>query len=184
MQRERSKFVIPVVVVVAALLALLIYGVVEKNGGGRLDDAVAEGRRELAPVREVRKLGSNQLTSIAEHRGKVVVLNFWASWCEPCKEEAPAIERAYQKYKDDGMIVIGADVDDLTKDAQQFVREFKITYPIIRYGSAHATDDFGATRFPETFVIDRKGRVVALQRYQVDDKWLDAAIAPVVAEPR
>ncbi|MFY9264398.1 MAG: TlpA disulfide reductase family protein [Solirubrobacterales bacterium] len=169
---------------VAALLALLIYGVAEKGAGGRFDDAVAQGRREAAPIRAVRRLGSDQTTSLADFRGKVVLLNFWASWCQPCRVEAPAIERAYRRYRDRGFVVIGANVDDLTKDAREFAREFGISYPIVRYRSADATDDFGARRLPESFVIDRRGRVVALQRFQIDDKWLNSTIGPVVAEPR
>ena len=116
------------------------------------------------------------------YRGKVVLLNFWASWCEPCKEESPAIERAFTKYAKDGLVVLGANVDDLSKDANQFWIENKLTYPIIRYSSTHATKDFGTKRLPETFVIDRDGNVAALQRYQIDDKWLNTVLPQVLAE--
>lgn len=182
MERKRSPFAIPVMIGVAALLALLIYGVVQKQGGDEFDKAVAAGKREPAPVRTVRLLGSDRTTSLAEYRGKVVLLNFWASWCGPCKSESPAMERAYQRYKDDGFVVIGAGVDDLTKDAQAFVKRFGLTYPIVKYGSANATKDFGTRYMPESFVIDRKGRIVSLRRGEVDDEWLNSHIAPVVAE--
>ncbi|MBI5310418.1 MAG: TlpA family protein disulfide reductase [Actinobacteria bacterium] len=182
MRRKRSPFAIPVMLGVTALLALLIYGVAQKQGGDEFDKAVASGKREPAPVRTVRKLGSDDTTSLAEYRGKVVLLNFWASWCGPCKDESPAMERAYQRYKSRGFVVLGAGVDDLTKDAQAFVKRYGLTYPIVKYGSANATKDFGTRYMPESFVIDREGRVVALRRGQVDDKWLDDNIAPVVAE--
>lgn len=182
MERKRSPFAIPVFIAVAALLALLTYGVVVKQGGNKYDNAVAEGKRLPATVREVRVLGSDETTSLEDFRGKVVLLNFWASWCEPCKDESPAIERAYNKYKDQGFVVLGADVDDLSKDAKQFIAENKLTYPILRYSSSDATKDFGTKRMPESFVIDRNGNVVSLQRFQVDDAWLEENIPPVLAE--
>lgn len=182
MERKRSPFAIPVFIAVAALLALLTYGVVVKQGGNKYDNAVAEGERLPATVREVRVLGGDKTTSLEDYRGKVVLLNFWASWCEPCKAESPAIERAYKKYKDQGFVVLGADVDDLSKDAKQFISENKLTYPILRYSSSDATKDFGTKRMPESFVIDRDGNVVALQRFQVDDAWLEENIPPVLAE--
>lgn len=183
MERKRSPFAIPIFISVAALLALLTYGVVVKRGGNEYDNALAEGKRLPATVREVRVLNTDETASIEDYRGKVVLLNFWASWCEPCKDESPAIERAYSNYKDEGFVVLGADVDDLSADANKFIIENKLTYPILRYSSVDATKDFGTKRMPESFIIDRDGNVAALQRYQVDDEWLEENIPPVLAEP-
>lgn len=182
MESKRSPWTYVVFAFVAALLALLVYGVAIKAGGNKYDNALAEGTRLPATVREVRVLNDDDTKSIADYRGKVVLLNFWASWCEPCKEESPAIERAYAKYGPEGLVVLGADVDDLSADANKFVIENKLTYPILRYSSAHATKDFGTKRMPESIVIDRDGNVAALQRYQVDDKWLNTVLPPILAE--
>ena len=182
MESKRSPWTYVVFVGVAALLALLVYGVALKSGGNKFDNALAEGKRLPAPVRQVRVLNDTGTKSIEDFRGKVVLLNFWASWCEPCKAESPAIERAYSKYAKDGLIVLGADVDDLSKDANQFVIENKLTYPILRYSSVNATKDFGTKRMPETFVIDREGNVAALQRFQVDDEWLNTVLPQILAE--
>lgn len=182
MESKRSPWAYLVFVFVAALLALLVYGVAIKAGGNKYDNALAEGKRLPATVREVRVLNDDDTVSIADFRGKVVLLNFWASWCAPCKEEAPAIERAYAKYAKDGLVVLGADVDDLSSDANKFVIKYKITYPILRYTSSNATKDFGTKRMPESFVIDRAGNVAALQRFQVDDAWLNRVLPPVLAE--
>lgn len=184
MERKRSPFAIPVFIAVAALLALLTYGVVVKQGGNEYDNAVASGERLPATVREVRVLNSDKTVSLEDYRGKVVLLNFWASWCEPCKDESPAIERAYKKYKDQGFVVLGADVDDLSSDANEFIKENNLTYPIVRYTSTDATKDFGTKRMPESFLIDREGNVVALQRYQIDDEWLEENIPPLLTEDR
>lgn len=182
MQRKRSPYVLPVMLAVAALLALLVYGVVQQQGNDEIDQAVAVGKREPATVRTVKRLGSAETTSLADYRGKVVLLNFWASWCDPCKAESPAIERAYRRYKDKGFVVLGAGVDDLTGDAQAFARRYKLTYPMVKYGSENATKDFGTRYMPESFVIDRRGRIVTLQRFQINDKWLNENIPPVLTE--
>lgn len=182
MQRKRSPFAIPVLLAVTALLALLVYGVVQTKGGDEIDRALAAGKLEPAPVRKVRMLDATKFTSIADYRGKVVLLNFWASWCDPCKAEAPAIERAYRKYRDRGFVVIGAGVDDLTEDAQAFARRYKLTYPIVKYGSDNASKDFGTRALPESFLIDRDGHVVALQRYEIDDEWLEKHVPAALKE--
>jgi cytochrome c biogenesis protein CcmG/thiol:disulfide interchange protein DsbE len=182
MESKRSPWTYVALAGVAALLALLIYGVAIKSGGNKYDNALAADKRLPATVREVRVLNDTGTKSIADFRGKVVLLNFWASWCEPCKAESPAIERAYSKYANDGLVVLGADVDDLSKDANRFVIENKLTYPILRYSSTNATKDFGTKRMPETFVIDRDGKVAALQRFQVDDKWLNTVLPRLLAE--
>lgn len=182
MESKRSPWTYVAFAGVAALLALLVYGVAIKSGGGKFDNAVAAGQRLPAPAREARVLNDTGTKSIADYKGKVVLLNFWASWCAPCKVEAPAIERVYRQYAKDGLVVLGANVDDLSEKANAFVIKYKLTYPVLRYSSVNATKDFGTKRLPESFVIDRQGRVVALRRMQVDEQWLNAVIPPVLAE--
>lgn len=182
MSEKRSPWTWLALAGVLALLALLVYGVAIKSGGNKFDNAVAEGRREPAPTRQVRVLGEDATASLVDYRGKVVLLNFWASWCDPCKTEAPAVERAYKRYKAQGLQVIGANVDDLSSKARAFIKKYGITYPNWVYSSANATRDFGTRRMPETFVIDRDGNVVTLQRYEVDDAWLNKVLEPLLGE--
>lgn len=182
MESKRSPWTYAALALLAAILALLVYGVAIKTGGNKYDNALAEGKRLPAPERRVRVLNDSRTSSLADYRGKVVLLNFWASWCEPCKEEAPAIERANKKYAQQGLVVVGADVDDLSKDANEFIIENRLTYPSLRYSSANATKDFGTKRMPETFIIDRDGNVAALKRMQIDDAWLNSVLPKVLAE--
>jgi cytochrome c biogenesis protein CcmG/thiol:disulfide interchange protein DsbE len=182
MDSKRSPWTYVVFAGVAALLALLIYGVAIKSGGNKFDNALAEGKRLPAPARENRVLNDTGTKSVTDFHGKVVLLNFWASWCEPCKAESPAIERAYKKYGKDGLVVLGANVDDLSKDANKFYVENHLSFPVVRYSSTNATKDFGTKRMPETFVIDRDGKVAALQRFQVDDEWLNTVLPQVLSE--
>lgn len=182
MESKRSPWTFVALAMLLALIALLVYGVVVKTGGNKYDNALAEGKRLPAPERRVRVLNDSRMASLADYRGKVVLFNFWASWCEPCKEEAPAIERAYRKYAKQGLVVLGADVDDLSKDANEFIIKNHLTYPSLRYSSSDATKDFGTKRIPETFIIDRNGNVAAIKRFQVDDQWLNSVLPTILKE--
>jgi cytochrome c biogenesis protein CcmG/thiol:disulfide interchange protein DsbE len=98
--------------------------------------------------------GSEQL------RGKAVVLNFWASWCFPaCYEEAPALETAWQTYKDRGVVVIGVDIQDREADAKGFIDRFKLTFPNGPDPQGKISIDYGVYGVPETFFIDRTGKI-------------------------
>jgi cytochrome c biogenesis protein CcmG/thiol:disulfide interchange protein DsbE len=97
--------------------------------------------------------------SLAELRGTVVFLNFWASWCPPCRAEAPALEAAWQKYREHGVVFLGVNIQDKEESARAFIDDFGITYPNgIDRGSRIAIE-YGVWGLPETFFIDRDGRV-------------------------
>ena len=98
-----------------------------------------------------------QLSSL---RGKAVVLNVWASWCVPCKEEAPFLEQVWQDKRERDVVVVGLDAKDFRADARKFAKRFGLTFPLVYDGPGDTLDGFGVTGFPETFVIDREGRVV------------------------
>jgi cytochrome c biogenesis protein CcmG/thiol:disulfide interchange protein DsbE len=92
-------------------------------------------------------------------RGKVVFLNFWASWCPPCRAEARTLEAAWQKYRGEGVVFVGASIQDNETDARAFLEEFGITYPNgIDRGSRIAIS-YGVWGLPETFIIDTRGRI-------------------------
>jgi cytochrome c biogenesis protein CcmG, thiol:disulfide interchange protein DsbE len=88
------------------------------------------------------------------------VLNFWASWCGPCKDEAPLLESAWNRYKDQGVVVLGVDAQDFDVDAQRFVDRAGITYPVVRDKHGSTLGHYGVTGFPETWFIDAQGRIV------------------------
>ena len=140
------------VLVVALLLALLGWKVFNP------DEAPEAGRP--APGFTLPHLNSDEEVSLASFRGKAVVLNFWASWCGPCKDEAPLLESAWNRYKDHGVVVLGVDAQDFDVDAQRFVDRAGITYPVVRDKHGSTLGHYGVTGFPETWFIDAQGRIV------------------------
>lgn len=99
--------------------------------------------------------GSGVLTH-EDLKGHPVVINFWASWCIPCREEAPLFERAWKNYRDEGVIFLGVNIKDAESDARAFVKEFGITYPVVRDLDQTLTKDFGVKGLPETFFVDHR----------------------------
>jgi len=167
---------------VAALLALLGYGVVGNGKGDTLDAAIARGERPAAPAIALPALSSGAATSLSAFRGRVVVLNYWASWCTPCRQEAPLLQRWQATLARRGGTVLGIDTLDVTTDARAFIRDFHITYPVLRDRDGQTQKPFGVRGFPETMVLDRRGRVAHVRRGPVDDAFLRRAVLPLLGE--
>lgn len=98
--------------------------------------------------------------SLKDLRGKAVVLNFWASWCVPCRDEAPALQRVWENYRDRGLVVIGVDYVDTDADAKKFIAEFKQTYPNGPDLGTRISQAYRISGVPETYFIDREGRLL------------------------
>ena len=172
----------PVSIAATALVALLSYGVVSTGPDTSIDESVAAGDRVEAPVSELRRLGGEGTGSLAEHKGKVVVLNVWASWCPPCRSEMPLLERTHKRIAAQDGIVLGIDSQDASEDAMRFLREREITFPSLRDGDGEYANALGVSALPETFLIDREDRIAALRRGPVDQAWLDEHLTPLLEE--
>jgi len=149
-----------VAVGLVALLFILLSWTLLTEEGGNLAAAAARGERPQAPDFTLERLDREGQLTLSSLEGKAVLLNVWASWCIPCKEEAPFLERVWQQYRKRGLVVVGLDAKDFRRDARRFVRRFGLTFPIVYDGPGDTLGGYGVTGFPETFVLDRKGKVV------------------------
>ncbi|MFN2389197.1 MAG: TlpA disulfide reductase family protein [Actinomycetota bacterium] len=113
-----------------------------------------------APAFSLPLLDGGTLSS-SDLRGHPVVVNFWASWCEPCKEEAELLERAWRDYRDDGVVFVGVNIQDARDEAEAFVDRFDITYPIVRDETEALARKLAVYGIPETFFIDDEGLFLA-----------------------
>jgi cytochrome c biogenesis protein CcmG, thiol:disulfide interchange protein DsbE len=138
---------------VAGLLGLLVWKL------GHQQHAPKVG--SLAPAFTLPRLEGSGEVSLDSLRGRPVVLNFWASWCIPCKSEAAVLERDWNRYRGRGVVFVGVDNKDLASDARTFVAVHGQTFPMLQDGSGSVTGSYGVSQVPETYVLDRQGRIVA-----------------------
>jgi cytochrome c biogenesis protein CcmG/thiol:disulfide interchange protein DsbE len=139
---------------VAGLLGLLVWKLTHQTKAPKIG-----GR---APAFSLRRVDSDGRVTLASLRGKPVVLNFWASWCVPCKGEATMLQSAFEQYRKQGVVFLGVDYHDVTSDARTFLSHHGVTYPTVQDGSGKVADSYGVVAVPETYFINRQGRLVGV----------------------
>lgn len=161
--------------VVVGLLAILVWRVVTDSEGGAAQ-ALQKGEHPTAPGFTLPRLDREGELELESLRGKAVVLNFWASWCLPCKKEAPLLEQAWQKWRSKGVVVVGVDARDFASDARRFARRYNLTYPLVHDGPGKLLDDYGLTGFPETFFVRPDGKLSSWTQGELDAEEIEAGI--------
>lgn len=167
--RDRGRLIAGIAVAVGVLLVLtlLVVGLVNSKEKTDIAQAVAKGERPAAPDLNLPVLTAGggvgpvgSKVALKDLRGKPVLVNVWASWCVPCRDEAPVLEGLWRDLKGKGALVLGMDVQDVSDDARAFTKEFGLTYPSLRDGSGtDVRKGFETTGVPETYLIDRDGRI-------------------------
>jgi cytochrome c biogenesis protein CcmG, thiol:disulfide interchange protein DsbE len=164
------------IIAVLAFVGLLVYGLSTKGSSARIDNALSEGNAPLAPsfdlpvlepgtlppqlAPKVDRLLAGGSLSVEKLTGVPFVLNFWASWCDPCRQEAPILEEGWKRLGPKGVLFVGLNMQDNTGDARHFLDEFGVSYPTIRDQTSDTSHDFGATGIPETYFVSADGHVV------------------------
>jgi cytochrome c biogenesis protein CcmG/thiol:disulfide interchange protein DsbE len=190
-------FQVAALALVAALLALLVWRVVASQRGTSFVSDIGAGKAPAAPAfrldviwrdsrywpASLRPALADGKLSLDELRGYPIVLNFWASWCIPCKDEARALAAAAQHHRG-RVLFLGVDVQDFTSDARSFLRRNRVPYVSVRDGSGSAYENYGLTGVPETYYLDARGRAIAHAPGQVSREDVETGIAGAVAGSR
>ncbi len=137
---------------VAGLLGLLVWKLTHQSHPPKIGGP--------APAFSAKRMDGGGSLSLASLRGKPVVLNFWASWCAPCKGEAAKLEQAWRQYGKQGVVFVGVDYHDVAGDARTFLEHHGVTYTTVLDGSGAIGDRYGLTGVPETYFVNRQGRLV------------------------
>lgn len=158
---------------VLAVVGLLAFGLLSKGSA-----KIAVG--EPVPDRALPALPGPGLGSIGEYRGEWVLVNLWASWCVPCREEAPVLQRFYLAERGEDTTVLGINVQDNRDDALSFLRGHPTGYPQLRSVGDERSAAFGSTGVPENFLVDPRGRLALIWRGPVDKQFLDERVVPLI----
>lgn len=158
---------------VAALLGFLGWGLYKSSSGPRSSG--------LAPDFTIQSY-DGQTVTLSELRGKVVIVNFWASWCPPCREEAAYLEQTWRKYRDRGVVFLGVDWVDTPTNALAYIKEFDITYPNGPDIGTKAAQAYRIQGVPETFYVDQRGALRGVHIGPLKSPELDQKIDELLAE--
>lgn len=173
---------VPVFVALFALFALLAWALVRQKQAGPSSFSTNDGPATVAVLSRPATDFTLPLYDpyqgqssfrLADYRGQVVVINFWASWCPPCREEAPILEQTWRKYRDQGVVFLGLDIWDTEEDARAYMDEFDITYPNAVDQRGRIAVEYGVTGIPETYFITPDGQI---------SRKVIGAISPVLLE--
>lgn len=141
------------------LVALMLYlGLVTDSDKGSLS-GLSPGKE--APDFKLKTIEGKEV-SLKDYRGKVVLINFWATWCPPCREEMPLFEKVYKKYKDKGFEILAISTDSSVDQVKKFLKEYRVSFPVL-FDDANVSGLYGIQGLPTSFLINREGEVVKVR---------------------
>ncbi len=172
---------------VLALFATLAYGLSNRSTATGRSGLTRVGKP--APDFAMRLLDAGPTSSteigefrLSDHRGSPIVINFWASWCPPCRQESPGFERLWRRYQDTGILFVGVDIQDEVSDAEAYVREFGLTFPNGVDPDGAITVDYGVIGLPVTFFIGSSGIVEGRWVGAIPEDKLEEWVRTLIAD--
>ena len=170
---------------VVGVLTVLALGVAHLGSNNSIDAQVSAGHYPAAPSAAMAlpvlgRTGSTE--SLSDFRGKVVLVNMFASWCQPCQAEAPVLRHAQQMLASHDGTVVGVTYQDDPSNDISFMRRYHVSYPVLRDVNGNFAHAFGVSGIPESFVINRAGKIQALRRFQLTDQWVDHTLPRILGE--
>lgn len=197
-RRGRARLALRAAGIVGLVLfvGLLVYGLLARAPDTTIDDALLRGEATPAPgffldrlsdgdpgplAGAWRRAAADGRVNLGELRGTPIVVNYWASWCLPCRAEAPLLERGWQDARRKGVLFVGLNMQDVRDDALDFVEQFGLTFPNVRDPSNATSRRWGVTGIPETFFVSARGDVVGHVIGAVDEEKLAAGVAAAAA---
>ena len=156
---------------VAGLLGLLYFGLTTN----RIQTGVMPRANALAPGFSLQTF-EGKTVSLADFRGHAVVLNFWSSWCGPCKDEEPTLVALSQRYDPSKVTFVGINIQDTRQDAVGFLNQYHVTYPVVVDPDGKVYIDYGVVGVPETYVLDPNGRIQRKLVGPIDESQLTASL--------
>ncbi len=171
--------------IISGLLAAVLLGLLIIQGCSLSSQAIGKGQQEaavgvntgdLAPDFTLVDLEGNQV-SLSDFRGKTVFINFWATWCPPCRAEMPEIEAVYQEYKDKGVVVIGVDIQEAEEEVRQYVQQGGFSWTFVLDTSGRVTADYKIVAIPTSFFIDGEGIIQAVSIGAMTKRAMEAKLA-------
>lgn len=163
MKTATDRILLGLVLVLGASLAWVV--------SGTLNDGIIRVGDKAPDFKVVTETG--RTVTPEDFGGKLLVLNFWASWCQPCVQEVPSLEAFHEELAKDGVVVLGVSVDKNEKLYNQFLKQFPVTFQVARDPSWDIAANYGTFQLPESYVIDRSGKVV--QKIIAAQDWTNPA---------
>lgn len=163
------------VIILGSVLLLAVVG------WGIYQNSLSQPEEGIAPVFILPLLGQEGEFSLESQRGNVVVINFWASWCVPCHDEAPMLQRTYEAYQAQGVVFVGITVNDIEGDSLAYIARYGLTYPNVMDKGGKMEDAYRIQGVPETFVINPQGEVVKFFFAEPSEGALRQAIETALA---
>lgn len=173
--KQRPRFWIRLILlgIMTGLIGFMLYQVMEDSKTKKPQAG------DLAPNFQLMTL-ANQEMSLQQFRGKAVVLNFWGSWCEPCRTEMPALTKLYEKYQEKGLVVLGVNIAETDVTAAQFVKQYQLNFPIWMDRDREIVDLYKIGPIPSTYFIDPNGKIAYVQEGPLNLQQLELRVLPIL----